>query len=67
MKNYFFEMLELSKLGYGSYIVSIVKSASKKIGTLIFSFFFLVATYLVMAVKPCTDWISIKYILTYIY
>ena len=57
-----FKMLGLnfsSKLDWGSYIISIAKTASKKIGTLIHSLKFLspeVALYLdKLTIQPCVE------------
>ena len=71
-----FKMLRLtfcSKLERGSYIISIAKGASKKIGALIGSFqrdfldtlifyvlLFLVTPCLIVAVQPCMEWIPSK-------
>ena len=58
-----FKMLELtfsSKLDWGSYIISIAKTASKKIGALISSMKFLspeVALYLYKStIRPCMEY-----------
>ena len=56
----FFKMRELSKLDLGSYIVSVVKTASKKIGALIRSMKFLsheVALYLFKStIRSCVEY-----------
>ena len=61
-----FKMLELtfsSKLDWGSYIVSIAKTASKKIGALIRSLKFLspeVVFYLYKStIRPCMAWFEL--------
>ena len=57
-----FKMLGLTvsyKLDWGSYIISIAKSASKKIGVLIRSMKFLspeVALYLYKSMQPCMEY-----------
>ena len=61
-KSHLFKMLGLtfsSKLDWGSYIISIAKTASKKIGALIHSKKFLspeVALYLYKSIQPCMEY-----------